>query len=91
MLHYFFRISKYVGQQLLFIYLFILFIYLFINISNNQCNIILDTQSKINVIPTALMLFVMDYIITNANDSYLVSLGEGCCRCRRRRRFPSRD
>ena len=32
------------------------------------------------------MLFVMDSIYTNANDSDLVSLCEGFCR--RRRRFP---
>ena len=45
----------------------------------------------ITFIPTAVKLFVMDCIIANANDSYLVSLGDGCrrrrCRrCRRRRR-----
>ena len=36
-------------------------------------------------IPTALMLLVRNNIITKAKDSYLVSLGEVCCR------FPSRD
>ena len=45
----------------------------------------------ISFVPTALMLLVRNNINTKAKESYLVSLGEVCCRRRFRcRRFPSR-
>ena len=44
---------------------------------------LLTVAPLLYIIPTAVMLLFMDCINTNANDSYLVSLGEGFCR-----RFP---
>ena len=56
---------------------------------NNRTKIILMiVVHTMDFIPTAVMLLVMDSIYTKANDSDLVSLGEGFCRRRRRRRFP---